>query len=498
MTATSPQPKTTSSQTSYCVSEWQGGHRSLKEEYSYWIDDIEGQIPGDLRGTVFRNGPGLLDVNGDRLHHPFDGDGMICAFSFHQGKAHFQNRFVRTEGYLAEQKAGRILYRGVFGTQKPGGWFANMFDLRFKNIANTNIVYWGNKLLALWEAGMPHRLNPATLETEGLDNLGGVLGDGQPFSAHPRFDPGDAQHPPRFVNFSVESGLSTKLTVFEFDLGGQLIQQYSHSIPGLGFFHDFVLTPNFTLFFQNPVVMNPIPFVLGLRGAAQSLQFLPDQPTTIWIIPRNGKDPVQRIDTEACFVFHHANAFEQDHKILVDSVCYSHFPTLGPEEDYRNVNFDQYPAGQLYRFTLDLNQQQVYRDQLASRSCEFPALHPRSMGQDYRYLYLGVTHEATGNAPLQAIQKLDLRADSQSTDPAQIWSAAPSGFIGEPLFIPKAQTTQEDAGWVLTLIYDGAANRSELVILDGEDLSRGAIARLKLKHHIPYGLHGCYTPETFI
>ncbi|MEY3223053.1 MAG: hypothetical protein RLZZ203_1909, partial [Cyanobacteriota bacterium] len=62
---------------SYTLKDWQGGYESLKEEFDYWIDDIEGEIPLDLSGTLLRNGPGLLDINGQRLHHPFDGDGMI-------------------------------------------------------------------------------------------------------------------------------------------------------------------------------------------------------------------------------------------------------------------------------------------------------------------------------------------------------------------------------------------------------------------------------------
>ena len=163
---------------SYSPEEWQKGYRSLKQELDYWIDDIEGEIPVELTGTLFRNGPGMLDVNGQPVQHPFDGDGMVCAIGFSNGRAHFRNRFIRTEGYLAEQKAGKITYRGVFGTQKAGGWLANAFDFRLKNVANTNILYWGGKLLALWEAAEPHRLDPATLETLGIDDLDGLVAAG--------------------------------------------------------------------------------------------------------------------------------------------------------------------------------------------------------------------------------------------------------------------------------------------------------------------------------
>jgi all-trans-8'-apo-beta-carotenal 15,15'-oxygenase len=470
--------------------DWQGGHRSLPQEYSYWIDEIEGNLPHALQGTLFRNGPGLLEVNGASLHHPFDGDGMICAITFSEGKVHFRNRYVRTEGYLAEQQAGKILYRGVFGTQKPGGWLANCFDLRLKNIANTNVIYWAGKLLALWEAGLPHRLNPHTLETLGPDSLDGVLGTKTPFSAHPRFDPGNKNHPPRLVSFSVEAGLSTALTLYEFDLDGQLCHRQVHHMPGLGFFHDFALTPNYAIFFQNPVVLDPIPYVFGLKSAGQALRFRQDQPTRIWIIPRRGEGPVQTLETQPCFIFHHANAWEEGQTLQVESICYPHLPSLGPEDDFRTIDFNQFPAGQLWRYGLDLEQKTVTETCLLSRSSEFPTLHPQWVGQRHRYLYLNVTDQPTGNAPLQAIQKLDLAGDG-----ASFWSAAPQGFVGEPVFVPYPDGTQEDAGWVLMMVYDAAHGRSNVVILEAQNIAAGPVCRLHLKHHVPYGLHGCFSPE---
>ncbi len=80
----------------YKLEDWRGGNCSLKQEFDYSIEDVEGEIPTNLNGTLFRNGPGLLDIFGREIHHPFDGDGMICAVSFSNGRAHFRNRFVRT------------------------------------------------------------------------------------------------------------------------------------------------------------------------------------------------------------------------------------------------------------------------------------------------------------------------------------------------------------------------------------------------------------------
>ena len=482
------------SEVPYERNDWKKGYESQPNEYDYWIEDIEGEIPADLKGTLFRNGPGLLEVNGQRIHHPFDGDGMISAIAFNEGRAHFQNRFVRTEGYLKEQQAGKILYRGVFGTQKPGGWLANAFDVQLKNIANTNIIYWGDKLLALWEAAEPHRLDPKTLETLGKDYLDGVLESGSAFAAHPRIDPSCEQNggEPVLVNFAIKPGLSTTISIYEFDQAGKLLRSQARSVPGFAFIHDFAITPNYCIFFQNPVSFNPIPFVLGVRGAGECVKFQANKPTRIVVIPRNSQEPVQILETQSGFVFHHANAFEQDGKICIDSICYASFPEVEPNSDFRQVDFDAIAPGQLWRFTLDLTEQSVQRQLLEERCCEFPFVHPKHAGRPYRYLFMGAAHRESGNAPLQAILKLDV-----TTGEEQLWSAAPQGFISEPIFIPRPNASQEDDGWVLTLVYNAGYHRSDVVILDGRDLNQGPVARLHLKHHVPYGLHGSWTPNVF-
>jgi all-trans-8'-apo-beta-carotenal 15,15'-oxygenase len=473
----------------YKRDDWKKGYQSQPHEYDYWIDDIEGEIPQELRGTLFRNGPGLLDINGQRIHHPFDGDGMISAIAFDGGRAHFRNRFVRTEGFVAEQEAGKILYRGVFGTQKPGGWWANAFDFRLKNIANTNILYWGDKLLALWEAAQPYRLDPKTLETLGKDNLNGLLAEGDSFAAHPRIDPGteDNNGERRLVNFAIKTGLSSTIILYEFDAAGQLLQRQSRSVPGFAFIHDFAITPNYCIFFQNPVIFNPIPFLLGLRGAGECVKFQPKKPTQIVVIPRNPQAPIHILETQAGFVFHHANAFEQGEKICIDSICYEQLPEVESNSDFREVNFEVLTPGQLWRFNLDLNEKTVSRQLLEERCCEFPYVHPQHMGRPYRYLFMGAAHNPTGNAPLQAILKVDLE-----TGERQLWSAAPHGYVSEPIFVPRPGSDREDDGWVLTMVYDASHHRSDIVILDGCDLNQGAVARLHLKHHIPYGLHGSW------
>jgi all-trans-8'-apo-beta-carotenal 15,15'-oxygenase len=142
----------------------------------YAIDDIEGEIPIDLSGTLYRNGPNRFK----NVDHPYDGDGFVAALEIKAGCARFRSRFVSTFGYLAESEADRVLFRSTFLTQRPRK-LQNFLDLYVKNTSNTNVAYFKGRLWSLWEAGQPYHLDPCTLETIGIDDFGGTIKEGLPF-----------------------------------------------------------------------------------------------------------------------------------------------------------------------------------------------------------------------------------------------------------------------------------------------------------------------------
>lgn len=77
---------------------------------------VAGRVPADLRGTLFRVGPGLFGRGGVQCAHPFDGDGRVDRVSFDGGCVRTASRFVETDAFREEEAAGRLLYRGGFGT----------------------------------------------------------------------------------------------------------------------------------------------------------------------------------------------------------------------------------------------------------------------------------------------------------------------------------------------------------------------------------------------
>lgn len=148
---------------------------------------------------------------------------MITAIDLHNGTALFRNRFVRTEVFTKERRLQRIVSRGAFNTPKTGGFFANFLDLRTRDVANTNVLYWAGRLLTLFESTTPHKIEPDSLRTITKSTLGGILRPNQPFSAHPKVDANTG----RLINFSSQPrGISsTDLTLYEFDDQFRFVQQ---------------------------------------------------------------------------------------------------------------------------------------------------------------------------------------------------------------------------------------------------------------------------------
>lgn len=80
----------------------------------------------------------------------------------------------------------------------------------------------------------------------------------------------------------------------------------------------------------------------------------------------------------------------------------------------------------------------------------------------------------------------------------QVWSSrGECGVLGEPVFVPRPGHREEDAGYVITQLYDYSQHRTQFVVHDAQNLNAGPLARVHLEHHTPYGFHGTFTPDVF-
>ena len=61
----------------------------------------------------------------------------------------------------------------------------------------------------------------------------------------------------------------------------QLVSQTVHSLSGYAFLHDFAVTPQHYVVFQNPVRLSLAPFILGQQGPAQCVDWAEGEPMQV-------------------------------------------------------------------------------------------------------------------------------------------------------------------------------------------------------------------------
>ncbi|MBZ5712200.1 carotenoid oxygenase family protein [Nannocystis pusilla] len=464
---------------------YERSNEAVTQEYDVRLPLVEGVLPEALRGVLFRNGPGRLELYGHRYGHLFDGDGHINRFAFDGRGVTYRNRYVRTREFLAEESARRILFRN-FGTNIPGGLLKNLLRTRFKNVANTSVVHHGGKLLALWEAGWPHHLDADNLDTLARDDLGGSLRNPGslverlvapelPFSAHPRVCPTTGE----LFNFGLAAtGTRSRLCLYRVDAGGRAAPPEFIDLPGGYFIHDFVLTARHRVFFLTPTAFDLPRMLLGLSPPVQTMRPVPG-PTQILVVDRHGTGH-RRTETSACFIFHFPNGYEDDGgTIVLDGFRMERFPDLNPRPDRPEEHVKPY----LTRYRIDPGGS-VREDPLTDHTGELGTIRPDRTSLHHRYVW------SIGSAPGRkapfSTGLLKVDCDRAATT----FRDFGPDLTGEPVFVPRPGRPDEDDGWLLSLHYVDAERACHLLVLDARDLA--TVARLRLPHATPLGFHGTF------
>ena len=197
---------------------------------------VLGEIPLELNGMFVRNEPNpqFPPVG---TYHWFDGDGMLHGVRIQDGKASYRNRYIRTQGFEQERRAGRALFGGLLQPLQGG----------FKNVANTAIVWHRERLLALWEGGEPHAIAVPSLETLGSHTFGGKLTS--PVTAHPKIDPVTKEM--MFFGYSLAQPPHVKYSIVSSD--GKLLRTVPIELPVGVMMHDFAITEHYTIFMDLPL-----------------------------------------------------------------------------------------------------------------------------------------------------------------------------------------------------------------------------------------------------
>ena len=462
--------------------DWHRIFETLADEHSYTVDEVDGQLPEGLVGTLYRNGPGKNEVGGKPYAHLFDGDGLLSQFAFDGKRLHYRNRFVRTTHYLAERAADKPVMRN-YGQQRPGGPLGNAFRMP-TNVANTSVQYHAGNLLALYEGGRPWQVDPDTLETLGEYDYDGKLGNSQTYSAHPTWDPNTRE----LYNFGIQYGRRTKLRTYRVDSHGKLHHLHAIDLPFATVNHDCALTPRYMVFVIDPLILRVPRFLLGFASLDKALRFDRSQATQVILAPRDGGKP-RIAECEPFFHYHINNAYDEGSDVVLDLVRYPDYDNIHRGfRDARHAGFGDLTTT-LSRMRVGPSDDVTIED-IWQRRCEFPQHDWRQTSRRHRYSYFAGQTDANAapDAPFDGILKID-----HDRDATTVHSLGAGQVAGEPIFVPRTADSAEDDGWLLSLVYSAPEHRSRLVVLDARDMESDPVAVAHLRHHVPLGFHGTFT-----
>ena len=437
-----------------------GNYAPVPDEITATELATSGRLPAALSGRYLRTGPNPQSTPGEPYHW-FLGDGMIHGIRIRDGRAEwYRNRWVRTDAVA-----------DALGEPRRSGPAQPMYDM-----SNTNVLGYAGRVLSLTEGTYPYELS------EELDTLqrftpngSGSLPHGM--TAHPKIDPRTNE----LVGFSYWWD-APYLYFHVVDADGTVTRSVPIDLPRPVSMHDFAITEHYALFFDQPYV-----FDLEV-AAAQAFPFRwrNDLPARVGVLPRDGEaSDIRWFDTDTCYCFHPMNAYEQnDGSIVVDIPKMSDL-AVGPAPMPSNLTLE--------RWTIDTEAGVVKPETLDDAPQEFCRINESLLGTQHRYGYTIATGMG-GDDTAYSTTRLYKRDFAKGT--RQDHEFGGGRHPGEFVFVADPERGGvEDGGWMMGLVHDDAADRSELVVLDAQDFSGDPVATVQLPRRVPYGFHGNWVAD---
>jgi carotenoid cleavage dioxygenase-like enzyme len=458
------------------------GFSTLEQETIVDQLEVTGELPGWLSGSLLRTGPAQFEVGERTMRHWFDGLAMLHRFTIGEGRVSYANRFLQSRAYRAAREHGRIVF-GEFATDPCRSLFKRVQTMfspgsGLTDNANVNLTRLGERFITMTETPLPVQFDAFTLQTVGVRPY---QAPGQLSTAHPHLGRASGS----VLNYAAKLGPRSSYRFFEVDRAAgngpanpKIVASLPVSEPA--YMHSFGLTERWFVLAEFPFVVDPLALALSGRPYIENYRWKPERGTRFTLVDRATGKAEGGFETDACFAFHHVNAYEDEGEVVVDLCA---FPDAGVIEDlYLERLRDGKPVAfaELTRFRLRLSDRSVGRERLADAAIELPRInYMRCNERPYRCVW------GVGDGPsgwLEQIVRVDTHEHSTIS-----WTQ-PGCYPGEPVFVARPEGEREDDGVLLSVVLDSSAGKSFLLVLDARELSE--LARAQAPHHIPFGFHG--------
>jgi all-trans-8'-apo-beta-carotenal 15,15'-oxygenase len=452
-------------------------------EQTLFIEEIDGEVPDFIRGTYYLNGPARFRRGGFKYRHWLDGDGMVCAMRFGNGRPHFTTRWVRSAKFNLEEEAGRPVFR-TFGTGFAGNRLKR--GLMLESPVNVSVYSYAGTLLAFGEQGLPWELDPVTLATRGEFNFGGCLNEVSPFAAHPKFDVVVGE----MFNFGVAfSATEPLLHVYRFDARARLIYRRRLRLPYACSLHDFGLSQRYAVFYLSPYILEMRTLARTGGTLMDALRWEPERGSHLLIVERDTGQQAAMIHVGQRYCLHFINCFEQDGRLNIDVLeleqpIYNQYQTL-PDL------FADVGEGCPVRFVVDVKNSEVIETaEIDYRLApDFASIDPRQAAAPYHdFWMLGVS--AAGSRGRKFFDQL-VHANWNGCEARDVYQSPTRCYLGgEPVFVPSLR--DEEGGAVICQVFDAERGASAFAVFSAFDVARGPIALLRLPEPMHPGFHASF------
>ncbi|WP_344649466.1 carotenoid oxygenase family protein [Cryptosporangium japonicum] len=343
---------------------------------------------------------------------------------------------------------GRGMLHGVRLKEGRALWYRNRWVRSETSAANTAVLHHSGRLFALIENTPPVEIDDE-LGTIGTYDFGGRLTTAM--TAHPKVDSETGE-----LHFFGYGPRPPHLTYHRLDPAGNLVHSEPVAVPAATMMHDFAITRNHVVWLDLPVV-----FDRELVGRTLPYSWSDSYGVRLGVMPKSG-GPVQWFDVEPGYVFHVGHASEDAAgRVVLTAVRWGRegftadWPTLGVR--------DESPA-HLHEWTLDPATGTVTERALDDRGVEFYAVGANEI----------IKYDATSGAA---------RTDYLGAG----WRA------GEAVFVPGAEATGEDEGWLISIAgHTDPAVPARLLVHDATAVEKSPVATVTLPRRVPLGFHGTW------